>query len=98
MELGDWLAGYADREVRDRLRPLYLGGAGALAERAVADAETRRGDADAAARLEENVMGPKGWSALGAFDPQERSRALDLLGLRRAAGVQHLRPHAVRRR
>src|SRR5262245_28838383 len=35
MELGDWLAPYADPDVRSRLRPLYLGGAGKLADEAV---------------------------------------------------------------
>jgi predicted TIM-barrel fold metal-dependent hydrolase len=80
MELPEWLPSYADPDVRDRIRPLYLGGAGALAEQAVQAAERRRGDADAAAALEQNVMSAKGWHALGAFDPAERSRALDLLG------------------
>jgi predicted TIM-barrel fold metal-dependent hydrolase len=83
MELGDWLVRYADPAVRDRIRPLYLGGAGALAEQAVADAEARRGDPDAASALETQLMRAKGWSALGAFDPDERSRALDLLGFER---------------
>jgi uncharacterized protein len=80
MELSGWLAHYADPDVRDELRPLALGGAGALADEAVRAAEARRGDRAAAAALERDVMGPKGWSALGAFDPAERSRALDLLG------------------
>ncbi len=80
MELSDWLVQYADPSVRDRIRPLALGGAGALAEQAVRDAEQRRGDDAAAAALAANVMGAKGWGALGAFDPGERSRALDLLG------------------
>jgi predicted TIM-barrel fold metal-dependent hydrolase len=80
MELSGWLASYADPDVRDRIRPLHLGGAGALAEAAVRDAEARRGDRAAAAQLEANVMGAKGWHALGAFDAAERSRALDLLG------------------
>src|SRR4051812_28879891 len=80
MELSGWLADFADPDIRDRIRPLYLGGAGALAEEAVRAAEARRGDHDAAARLEADVMGAKGWNALGAFDPAERSRALDLLG------------------
>jgi predicted TIM-barrel fold metal-dependent hydrolase len=80
MELSDWLASYADPDVRERLRPLYLGGAGRLADEAVKAAEQRRGDPAAAAELETKLMGPKGWSALGAFDPTERSRALDLLG------------------
>jgi predicted TIM-barrel fold metal-dependent hydrolase len=80
MELGDWLVGYADPEMRDRIRPLYLGGAGALADEAVRAAEERRAHSESSAPLEANVMGHKGWSALGAFDPSERSRALDLLG------------------
>ena len=80
MELGDWLGRYADPELRDRIRPLYLGAAGALADSAVRNAEARRGDASAAARLESHLMDAKGWSALGAFDPTDRSRALDLLG------------------
>jgi uncharacterized protein len=80
MELSDWLAPYADPDVREKIRPLYLGGAGRLADEAVRGAEARRGDAEAAAKLEANIMGPKGWHALGAFDARERSRALDLLG------------------
>jgi len=83
METSDWLVGYADPDLRDKIRPLYLGGAGAMAEQAVADAEARRGDEQAAVALEAALMKAKGWSALGAFDPAERSRALDLLGFDR---------------
>lgn len=81
MELTDWLVRYADPDLRERIRPLYLGAAGALAAQSVADAEARRGDRYAAQALEDNLMGAKGWAALGAFDPTERSRALDLLGV-----------------
>ena len=80
MELGDWLTPYADPGVREKLRPLYLGGAGKLAEQAIDAAAARRGDPAAARALEENLMSAKGWGALGAFDRTERSRALDLLG------------------
>ena len=80
METSDWLVQFADPGIRGRIRPLYLGGAGAMADEAVRQAEARRGDAEAARRLEANLLKPKGWSALGAFDPTERSRALDLLG------------------
>ena len=80
METSDWLVQYADPDIRDRIRPLYLGGAGALAEDAVKAAEARKGDEAAAASLEGALMKAKGWNALGAFDPAERSRALDLLG------------------
>jgi uncharacterized protein len=80
MELPGWLESYADPAIRERIRPLHLGGAGALADKAVADAERRAGDAGAAAALEERVLTAKGWHALGAFDKVERSRSLDLLG------------------
>lgn len=81
MEVRDWLETYADPATRERLRPLDVGrGGGAAAEKAVALAERRRGDAEAAAALEEKLMTAKGWGALGAFDPTERVRALDLLG------------------
>src|SRR6516165_3773915 len=80
MELPGWLAPYADPGVRENIRELYLGGAGKLAADAVVAAEQRQGDADAAAQLEDALMTKKGWHALGAFDAEERSRALDLLG------------------
>lgn len=80
MELPDWLPRYADPAIRDRIRPLYLGGAGKLAADAVEQAEQRRGDDSIARELEGELMTKKGWHALGAFDPAERSRALDLLG------------------
>jgi predicted TIM-barrel fold metal-dependent hydrolase len=80
MELSDWLETYADPADRPLIQPLHLGAAGAFADQAVAAAAERRGDAEAAAKLEGALMKAKGWSALGAFDPAERSRALDLLG------------------
>ena len=80
MELSDWIVDYADPGIREKIRPLYLGAAGKLAEKAVEDAAARKGDPEKARALEDNVMGPKGWAALGAFDPAERGRALDLLG------------------
>jgi predicted TIM-barrel fold metal-dependent hydrolase len=83
MELSNWLQEYADPDIRDRLRPLYLGAAGQLADQAIAEAEARRGDAAAAGALEARLMAAKGWQALGAFDPTERSRALDLLGFQK---------------
>jgi uncharacterized protein len=85
MELPGWIESYTDPGVRDRIRPLSstLGAAGALADRAVADAEARKGDREAAARLENELMTSKGWGGLGAFDPYERTRALDLLGFDR---------------
>src|SRR6478736_6587677 len=80
MELPEWLTDFADPDIRERLRPLFLGGAGAFVDKRIAEARARQSDADATGRLEENVLVDKGWNALGAFDPAERSRALDRLG------------------
>jgi uncharacterized protein len=80
MELPGWLEAYADPGIRDRIRPLHLGGAGALAEQAVTEAEARKGDEAKAQALEDHLLSAKGWNGLGAFDSAERSRALDLLG------------------
>ena len=41
METSDWLVSYADPDLRDRIRPLYLGGAGAMADDAVRQADDR---------------------------------------------------------
>jgi predicted TIM-barrel fold metal-dependent hydrolase len=83
MELPGWLEEHADTATRDRLRPLHLGGAGALADQAVADAANRRetgvvpGEQPA-----EELLRVKGWAAAGAFDAVERSSVLDALGFR----------------
>jgi predicted TIM-barrel fold metal-dependent hydrolase len=81
MELPGWLESFADSSTAPQLRPLALGGAGALADRAVADAAARQ--AGGVATLDpdpEALLRPKGWSAVGAFDPTERSFVLDQLG------------------
>ncbi|HEY8548142.1 MAG TPA: amidohydrolase family protein [Acidimicrobiales bacterium] len=85
MELHDWLRSYVDPELRDRFGSLELGRAGALADDAVRKAEARAAGDDEAtlAELENQLLDLKGWHALGAFDPAERSRALDLLGFER---------------
>jgi predicted TIM-barrel fold metal-dependent hydrolase len=80
METSDWLVSYADPDLRDRIRPLHLGGAGAMAEDAVREADTRRADGVGLEETESQLLTRKGWHAYGAFDPAERSRALDLLG------------------
>jgi predicted TIM-barrel fold metal-dependent hydrolase len=83
MELDDWLTAYVEPELRDRFGGLYLGAAGKLAEDAVRRAEARTLDDATLAEMESKLLTLKGWHALGAFDPEERSRALDLLGFDR---------------
>ena len=83
MELDHWLKAYVEPEMRDRFGGLYLGAAGNLADDAVHKAESRVLDDATLAELESQLLDLKGWHALGAFDPDERSHALDLLGFER---------------
>jgi uncharacterized protein len=81
MELPGWLEQFADTATAEHLRPLALGGAGALAEKAVAEAATRH--AAGVATLDPDpieLLRSKGWGAVGAFDSIERSFVLDQLG------------------
>ncbi len=83
METFTWIKDHADPDLREEIGDLYLGAAGAMAEKAIKAAQDRVGDKDATAKLESNVIGgPKGWAALGAFDVTERHKALDLLGFK----------------
>ena len=80
METRDWLVAYADPQVRERLAPLYINATGRMAE---AIGKKRDADHWAAVNIEVNLMNLKGWEAFGASDPQERTRALDMLGFSR---------------
>jgi hypothetical protein len=88
METRDWLFEYADPKVRGKLKPIDFTMAGGQATADLVDAvpsiiERRRKDAAAMARAEANILERKSWHALGGYDPQERKRALDLLGYNR---------------
>jgi predicted TIM-barrel fold metal-dependent hydrolase len=81
MELPDFLHRHADHWLIDELPPLSTASGGAQGEGASRYAESKRHSAEQIAVLEQNVIGgPKAYEALGAFDPTERSYALDLLG------------------
>jgi predicted TIM-barrel fold metal-dependent hydrolase len=78
METPGWIERHADPDILKLLPPLGLSKAGTATydtiERAIVQVKTRSGP------IENVVAGAKGWSAPGAFDPAERSRALDDLG------------------
>ncbi|HEX7355123.1 MAG TPA: amidohydrolase family protein [Mycobacteriales bacterium] len=80
MELGDFLDDYLSADDRALLnRGLFEARRGVL-DAATAKAAARRSDEQAAAEADERLMRDKGWSAMGGWDPTERSHVLDLLG------------------
>ncbi|MHB8467770.1 MAG: amidohydrolase family protein [Acidimicrobiales bacterium] len=79
MELADFLDDVLDPSERDRFHR-GMGFLGPRLEEGAVRARQRRSDPDAAAEAEQRVLLDKGWTAMGSFDPAERSRVLDLLG------------------
>ena len=80
MEPADWLVPHADEAVRAHLTPSSLTPQSRI-DKQVAAARTRKGDAEATRQAAENLIGgAKGWIAYGAFDAEERSKAMDELG------------------
>jgi predicted TIM-barrel fold metal-dependent hydrolase len=81
MELPDFLTRHADRRLAALLPPISTESAGGQGVGIETYAVSRRHSPEQVAVLEQNVIGgAKGYEALGAFDPEERSRALELLG------------------
>ncbi|MGH7841497.1 MAG: amidohydrolase family protein [Candidatus Binataceae bacterium] len=81
MEPVGWLAEYADAKTRALLKPIDFGRSGRMVDHAfISRFDTSHWDE---VEIEKNFMFIKGWEALGAFDPAERKRALDLLGFNR---------------
>ena len=81
MELADFLDDFIEPEFKDRLRDLSSDRLAAVLSDAVAKSEARHADNEVAKLAEDRLMRDKGWHAMGAFDPTERSRVLDLLGV-----------------
>jgi predicted TIM-barrel fold metal-dependent hydrolase len=80
METGNWLQPFAAAEHAKLVRLFGGNGLGAI-DKLVAAAEARKTDPQATAAAAENpIAGPKGWSAYGAFDTDERKHVLDRLG------------------
>lgn len=86
MERPDWIAEFADADIRPHLAPFVGGRAESLAviDDALAKFRRRREDAAYAQRADTDFMAMryKGWHGLGAFDARERVHVNDLLGFR----------------
>src|SRR5258706_6029913 len=80
MELPGFLDDFIEPAQRDRLNRDGLRGRTAMLDEAVAKARARSVYPGRAAQARERLLLDKGWHAMGAFDPAERSSVLDLLG------------------
>jgi uncharacterized protein len=80
MELADFLDDFIAPEYRDKLRRKGMEALKPVLDGAVERAEKRRTDEDEAREAEARLLQDKGWTAMGAFDVDERSRVLDLFG------------------
>jgi predicted TIM-barrel fold metal-dependent hydrolase len=87
MELPGFLTEQADADWRDLLPPINFGTGGRMQEKLERLSDDRAERADLVRRLVDLgdglIAGPKGYEALGAFDRDERTMALDLLGFHR---------------
>ncbi|MYE14760.1 MAG: amidohydrolase family protein [Gammaproteobacteria bacterium] len=87
VELPDHLKRHADPDARDAVPDLSFDVGSAWEDTVARLIETRshteQHRADLIAQGDDLLRGPKMFDALGAFDPEERSTALDLLGFER---------------
>jgi uncharacterized protein len=80
MELPGFLDDFLEPAQRGRLNRDGLRRRTKMIDEAVAEARARSVYPERAARARERLLLDKGWHAMGAFDPLERSSVLDLLG------------------
>jgi predicted TIM-barrel fold metal-dependent hydrolase len=80
MELPGFLDAFIESGMRERLRGREMKRLTSVLDDATRRADQRRGDPERRTAAEARLLDDKGWHAMGAFDPAERSRVLDLFG------------------
>jgi predicted TIM-barrel fold metal-dependent hydrolase len=83
MELPGFLDDFVEPAFRGRLRDLEVEALKPVLHKAQVRAHARQTDLAAAETAVDRLMEDKGWMAMGAFSPDERTQVLDLLGFRR---------------
>jgi len=81
METPDWLVPYADPDVRERLKPLYVSSVKPGEDDLIEQFRKQHADPAFRARDAEEIWLRKNWKATGAFIKEDRPAALDLLGV-----------------
>jgi uncharacterized protein len=72
---------YADPDIRDRIPPLYVMNVAPGEADMIEQFRARHADPEFRARDEEEIMLRKNWKATGSFIPEDRPKALDLIGV-----------------
>jgi predicted TIM-barrel fold metal-dependent hydrolase len=80
MERPDFLDPYIEASMSERLRRGTMTAVASLVDQATGMAERRWADPVTRADAETRLLRDKGWYAMGAFDPAERSHVVDLFG------------------
>ena len=84
METVDWVERHADPDVRAKLPQLSLVKSATATFDFINEAVAKQKDRAARGKVHTDVVhGTKGWGAYGAFDPDERKKAMDDLGFSR---------------
>lgn len=82
MEGPNWLSDFCDAELKASLTHMPLEELGGKLAEWAKLADSGAHPPERVPELEKNILGgPKGYEALGAFNSQERSRTLDLIGI-----------------
>jgi uncharacterized protein len=80
VETPDWLVAYADPDVRDRLKPLYVSSVKPGEDELIEHYRKQHADPEFRARDADEIWLRKNWKATGSFLREDRPGALDLLG------------------
>ena len=81
VETPDFFKPYADPNIRDRIPDLYVSLTAPGEDDFIEHYRQRHADPEFRARDEEEIMLRKNWKATGSFIPEDRPKALDLIGV-----------------
>jgi uncharacterized protein len=81
VETPDFFRNYADPDIRDRIPDLYVMNVAPGEADMIEQYRNRHADPEFRERDEAEIMTRKNWKATGSFIPEDRPKALDLIGV-----------------